>query len=296
MSQGHPTTTDSEELLKIEQELQIARRIQAGFLPAALPAPEGWELVAAFDPAREVAGDFYDGFMLSQNRRVGFVIADVVDKGVPAALFMALVRSLMRAFAQQHYSLSWTSILDAPTTGRWGQGGDNARRQMPSTGTIALEKAVTLTNEYIMENHIDLNMFATLFFGVFDPGTGQVSYINAGHNPPYIVSAEGELKAELKPTGPAVGMFAGIEYEIAYAEIEPGDILMAYTDGVTEARSVTGEFFTPTRLQKLLEQPALSAEEVVTRLSAALRTFMEGAPQFDDITMMVVRRKPTPTS
>jgi sigma-B regulation protein RsbU (phosphoserine phosphatase) len=280
------------ELLKIEQDILIARRIQAGFLPKDLPNPDGWEIAAGFQPAREVAGDFYDAFALSQGRRVGFVIADVVDKGVPAALFMALVRSLTRAFAQQHYSMSWTDALEGKRPGR--KGNQTSGRRLPSTGTIALESAVTLTNDYILANHMDLNMFATLFFGMFDPSNGQLAYINAGHNPPFIVSAEGEVKAKLKAHGPAVGMFPGVEYEIDYGQIDPGDILFAYTDGVTEARAPNLEFFGESRLLGLLSEPAHTVTEMVSRVESALSAFIADAVQFDDITMIAIRRHELP--
>lgn len=282
-----------EEFLKMERDLQVAHRIQEGFLPKELPHPQGWEVAASFSPAREVAGDFYDAFMLSQNRRLGFVIADVVDKGVPAALFMALVRSLIRAFAQQNYSLSWTNVLeDDPVArvvgsvgrARGGKGG------IPSTGTNALRNAVLLTNNYIVENHLDLNMFATLFFGLLDPSNGQLAYINAGHNPPYVADAGGAVKAVLKGTGPAVGMFPATDFRIEYAQMDPGDVLYAYTDGVTEARDAEGGFFTEKRLLALLNQQVDSAASLLQRVEGSLRQFMGGAVQFDDITMLAVRR------
>ncbi len=279
------------ELLKIEQDIQIARRIQAGFLPDELPQPDGWEIAARFQPAREVAGDFYDAFTLSQKRRVGFVIADVVDKGVPAALFMALVRSLTRAFAQQHYALSWTDALEGSTPPKRGKG-KKRRRRLPSTGTIALHNAVLLTNNYIMDNHLDLNMFATLFFGMFDPRNGDLAYINAGHNPPFIVSQDGEIKAKLTSTGPAVGMFSGVDFQIEYGKIEPGDTLFAYTDGVTEARAPNGDFLTEKRLVELLSSPVSSALEIVDRIDNVLKDFIADAEPFDDITMIAVNRKP----
>jgi sigma-B regulation protein RsbU (phosphoserine phosphatase) len=281
-----------EEFLKIEHDLQVAHRIQEGFLPKELPHPEGWEVAASFSPAREVAGDFYDAFMVSQNRRMGFVIADVVDKGVPAALFMALVRSLVRAFAQQNYSLSWTNVLEADasdvTAGlsrpRGRSGG------VPSTGTTALQNAVLLTNNYIVENHTDLNMFATLFFGLLDPANGRLAYINAGHNPPFILGSDGALKATLKGTGPAVGMFPAENFRIEQAQIDPGDILYAYTDGVTEARDPARGFFTEKRLRSLLGEPVDSAAELLERVHASLCAFMAGAMPYDDITMLAVRR------
>lgn len=278
------------ELLKIELELQVARRIQAGFLPAELPKPVGWEIAAQFQPAREVAGDFYDAFMLSNNRRVGFVIADVVDKGVPAALFMALVRSLIRAFAQQNYSLSWMEAIEQDQSAKTESNGRRSARPIPSTGTIALKNAVQLTNNYILENHLDLNMFATLFFGMFDPRTGHVAYINAGHNPPFIVGMDGALKAKLKATGPAVGMFPVADYQIDYALLEPGDLLFAYTDGVTEARSANGEFFGEKRLLSMLAQSPLSATASIRALEEGVNAFMLDAVQFDDITMIAIHR------
>jgi len=281
-----------EEFVKIERDLQVAHRIQEGFLPKELPQPEGWEVAASFVPAREVAGDFYDAFMVSQNRRLGFVIADVVDKGVPAALFMALVRSLVRAFAQQNYSLSWTNVLDAepadPTAGfnrsRSRTGG------VPSTGTNALQNAVLLTNNYIVENHLDLNMFATLFFGLLDPSNGRLAYINAGHNPPFIVGPDGALKAALKGTGPAVGMFPADNFRIEQAQIDPGDLLYAYTDGVTEARDPARAFFTEKRLRSLLGEPVDSAAGLLDHIHRTLCDFMAGALQYDDITMLALRR------
>jgi len=281
------------ELLKIEQDVLVARRIQAGFLPETLPQPDGWEIAARFRPAREVAGDWYDAFLLSQKRRVGFVIADVVDKGVPAALFMALVRSLTRAFSQQHYSLSWTDALDGKSLSKAGKGKKTARR-LPSTGTIALHNAVLLTNNYILENHLDLNMFATLFFGMFDPRNGDLTYINAGHNPPFIVGQDGDIKAKLTSTGPAVGMFPGVDFQIEYGKIEPGDTLFAYTDGVTEARAPNGDFLTEKRLVELLSTPPGSALEVVDRIDDILIDFIADAVPFDDITMIAISRAPLP--
>ena len=275
-------------LLKYESDIQTARQIQADFLPDSLPQPAGWEIVAICEPAQNVAGDFYDAFTLSQKRRVCFVIADVVDKGVPAALFMALTRSLTRAFAQQHYSIDWTAMLsEKGGSGRMRQRG----RKRAMTGTIALKNAVTLTNNYIQDNHLDLNMFATLFIGMVDPRNGELAYINAGHNPPFIIGADGALKATLKPSGPAVGMLPGIDFEIEFAQFDPGDVLFAYTDGVTEARSETREFYTEKRLLDTLNHPAISASDVVDRIAGDVHAFIGDADRFDDITMIAVQRK-----
>ncbi|GAF84257.1 unnamed protein product, partial [marine sediment metagenome] len=117
------------------------------------------------------------------------------------------------------------------------------------------------------------------------------AYINGGHNPPFIVSEDGVLKATLRPTGPAVGMFPGVEFQIEYAHFDPGDILFAYTDGVTEARAKDKEFYTEKRLIELLSQPIPSATALVDRVYDTIHEFMTGATQADDITMMAVHRK-----
>ncbi len=279
---------DQEELLKIERDVQIARQIQEGFLPDTLPQPEGWEIAARFHPAREVAGDFYDSFMMTQGRRIGLVIADVCDKGVGAALFMSLSRSLLRAFAQQHYTLSdWTDILTSSGKTSRSRGG---RKTMPSIGAAALKNAMVLTNEYITNNHIDMNMFVTLFFGVLDPATGALLYANGGHEPPIIIGPTGEVKARLDTTGPVVGMMPGIDYGLAEAHLDPGDILYCYTDGVTDARSPQKEFFGKQRVQELIQKPAASATELLDRFEYHLQMHIASAVQFDDITMLAVRR------
>jgi sigma-B regulation protein RsbU (phosphoserine phosphatase) len=281
-------------LLTIERDVQIARQIQLGFLPNQLPQPAGWEITASFHPAREVAGDFYDAFMLTQNRRVGLVIADVCDKGVGAALFMSLSRSLIRAFAQQHYSISdWTSLLvdDKPARSR-NRSQSTGRQAMPSIGAAALKNAMTLTNNYITTNHLEMNMFVTLFFGVLDPLTGALIYVNGGHSPPAIVSPEGVIKARLAPTGPAVGLFPDVSFEIAHAQLAPGDMLFCYTDGVTDARNPEREFFGEPRLQQLLAQPAPSAAALLNRFEGHLQAHIASADQFDDITMLAARWVP----
>lgn len=287
-----------EVLLKLERDVQIARQIQLGFLPSELPNPAGWEIAARFHPAREVAGDFYDAFMLTQNRRVGFVVADVCDKGVGAALFMSLSRSLIRAFAQQHYSLSdWTNVLtgegDTPASLRRPEKG---RRAMPVIGAAALKNAMVLTNNYITDNHLDMNMFVTLFFGVFDPQSGMLIYANGGHCAPIIVGAEG-IKTQLKMTGPAVGMIPGADFNIAHIQLEYGDTLFCYSDGVTDARNPEGQFFGNQRMNELVARPAASATALLDRFEANLQAHIASADQFDDITMLAVRRlMPTPTA
>lgn len=282
-------TLEQRELLKREKllnDVATARRFQLDFLPKDMPRPHGWDLAASLQPAREVAGDFYDVFSMTQGRRIGLVIADICDKGVGAALFMALIRSMTRAFAQQNHNMDLTDLLtlDAPSP-LAGRG-----RGVSSVGVNALKAAVSLTNNYIVDNHADLNMFATMFFGILDPRTGVLDYINGGHNPPYIVAADGTIKAILKPTGPAVGMMPGSEFGVEHAQLEPGDILISYTDGVPDARDPHGKRYGDARFRSLLIEPFTGAQEAVERVQNAMRNHIADADQFDDITLLFVRR------
>lgn len=283
-----------EELLKLERDLQIGRTIQAGFFPTTLPRADGWELTAFFRPAREVAGDFYDAFYMVNRRRIGFVIADVCDKGVGAALFMSLFRTLVRSNAQHNTSLGWMdagsgSIADDKD---WLKGGPAQRRQsLPNIGTGALMNAVVGTNDYITENHMEQGYFATMFVGVLDPTNGALVYINGGHNPPVLHRADG-TQVYLKPTGPAVGMLPGVKFKMGQAKLEPGDVLFTYTDGVTDARSPSGAFFSERRLFDVVAAGAPTAQALVDDVAAQLTAHIAEAPQFDDITMLAVRRSP----
>ncbi len=152
-------------------------------------------------------------------------------------------------------------------------------------------KAVALTNNYIAQEHGDMTMFATLFFGVLDPATGLLTYINGGHEPLFIVGEAG-VKAILKHTGPAVGIVPNTKFQIQQVQMEPGDILISYTDGVTDARAPNREFFTDKRLRSLLEQPAPSASALLERIKTNLFSHIDNAQQFDDITMLAVQRLP----
>jgi sigma-B regulation protein RsbU (phosphoserine phosphatase) len=278
-----------EELLKIERDVQIGRQIQTGFLPSELPQPQGWEIAARFYPAREVAGDWYDGFYMANKRKVGLVVADVCDKGVGAALFMALCRSQIRAFAQQHHAMSWMdSILD---NGDYVAPGAR-RRAALSTGITPLKTALNLTNSYIVENHLDLCYFATVFFAVLDPASGALAYANCGHTPTILVDAVGRIKARLSSTGPAVGMFPDAEFEVCQTRLEPGDALFAFSDGVTDARNPGKEFFSDERLVSLIQQPAASATALLDRIDGELHAHIADAVPFDDITMLALRRVP----
>jgi serine phosphatase RsbU (regulator of sigma subunit) len=253
------------------------------FLPNKMPPVPGWEIHACFHPAREVAGDFYDVFILEDGNKLAFMIADVCDKGVGAALFMALTRSLLRAFSVQTLKKLETGKL-RPI---------NIEQQALRTGSGAglLRTAVINTNDYITQHHLELNMFATLFFATLDPATGKMIYINGGHCPPMIISSTCDVRRRLEPTGAAVGMFPGAEFTAGEAQLEHGDILLAFTDGITDARNPEGAFMGEAGLMDLLNPPAPTVKDLVDRIDNALQNHIGDAVQFDDITMLAIRRE-----
>ena len=152
------------------------------------------------------------------------------------------------------------------------------------------KRQVRLTNDYVTQNHWQMSMFATLFFGVLDPNTGLLSYVNGGHEPLFIINQDGIIKQMLNSTGPAVGMMPNMKFEIQEVKLYPGEMLIGYTDGVTEAKCPEGKLFTDKRLKELVEKPANSGSELIDRIKDRLFDYMEDAPQFDDITILAVRR------
>jgi two-component system response regulator len=278
-----------EKVSKMERDLEIGRQVQVDFLPKKIPQPPGWEIATHFDPARDVAGDFYDVITLPR-KNVALVVADVCDKGVGPALFMSLSRSLMRAFSEENRSSQWVEgfINDLPTTFNIS---DGQRQMLSATGSSAL-LAVELANDYIAYNHGDMYMFLTIFFGVLDPGSGVLTYINGGHETAFVVGPSGGVKARLTPTGPVVGIDAEAQFRFQQVTLEPGDILLVYSDGVPDARNPARERFTPQRLFSLLEQPAPSAAALLERIRADVWHHIGDADQYDDITMLAARRAP----
>ena len=263
----------------LDAELEKGKKIQRDFLPNQIPQVPGWEIGTCFNPARQVSGDFYDAFLLPGNF-LGLVIADVCDKGVGSALYMALFRSLMRVFSGQIHLSGWSSAQSIKTDHNGSQAELNQMLQ-----------AVSLTNDYISSEHGHENMFATLFFGVLNPVTGELLYINGGHEPLYIIGSSG-IKETLSPAGPAIGIMPGIQYKIRQSKIEPSDILIGYTDGVTEALSPRQTMFSKERFLALLEPCPASASELIDRIKSDLFDHIDNAPQFDDITMIAVHRQP----
>ena len=195
---------------------------------------------------------------------------------------MALFRRLMRVFSGQIRHGGWSSANSIQTENSACQADLNLMLQ-----------AVSLTNDYISLEHGNENMFATLFFGVLDPATGDLCYINGGHEPLYIIGRSG-IRETLNSAGPAIGIIPGTKFEIRQSKIEPGNILIGYTDGVTEALSPRQKMYSKKRFHSLLEPCPSSAIELINRIKTDLFDHIDNAPQFDDITMIAVHRKPAP--
>jgi len=245
-----------------ERDLEIGREIQAGFFPEFLPDISGWEIAVRFQAARQVSGDFYDAFRVG-SEHFGIVIADVCDKGVGAALFMVLLRSLLRSFSEQDQPISNIDDL-----------------------LLDIAKRV---NEYIVNTHSHSNMFATLVLGIFNPGNSKFHYVNAGHDPPILIDASGKITSKLEPTGPAFGFTTEIPFEVNVLTFSPGDMLVAYTDGITDAKDSTDCFYTEERLLEQVAQPWTSAFSVVNHLETDVLSHIGAYEQFDDVTLVAVR-------
>jgi sigma-B regulation protein RsbU (phosphoserine phosphatase) len=246
-------------LLSIRQELSVATRIQQSILPRNFPPfPDrsDFELLASMSPAKEVGGDLFDFFLLDADH-LGIVLGDVSGKGVPAALFMAVSRTLLRAIALQ--KLPPGECLQYVNT--------TLATQNPS------------------------NMFVTMFYAILDTRTGELQYANGGHNPPYVFSRDGQVR-ELPSgkSGMIVGLIDGAAYQTASHRLAPGEALLVFTDGVTEAMNPSEEFYSEERLERLLANcgPA-TAEKAVTTVMASVQEFAAGAPQSDDITVLAMR-------
>ena len=271
---------DSQNLRK---EMDVARNIQRDFLPESLPEVRGVQLEAALHPARQVSGDFYDAFQLAPSGNLMLVVGDVCDKGVGAALFMALFRSLIRASA------------DPVGGGAIQMIGGRRTLVMQSleaaTPADLLTRVAGFTNNYIARLHGRTNMFATVFMAVLDPVYGTLYYLNAGHEPALIVGAEGVIQ-ELRPTGPALGMMPDSVFTAGEARLEPGQSILAFTDGLVEARSPTGDVFGSARLREVLKTHGASpAPELVSGVVESLKAFARQAEPHDDLTMLAATRE-----
>lgn len=240
---------------KIEHELEIARNIQQSLLPASCPKIKGLDVAAIALPAMQVGGDFYDFIPLSDNR-IGIVIADVSGKGMPAALFMALSRALIRVNAIQEHAI-----------------------------TTVIEKTNHLIQEFSSSGY-----FVTLFYAIADSNNSSLQYIRAGHNPPLFYRAVNNEIISLKGRGMALGVFDELDIEAKDIALAAGDILLLFTDGVTEAINPLKKEFGVGRLTELLRKNHhLAASAIINEIKQELERFADGVPQFDDITLVVLK-------
>ena len=255
--------------LALERELDIGQRIQQSFLPDRMPEVDGWTVDGLLRPARKVAGDFFDFFALPDMDRLGIVIGDVCDKGVGAALFMTLFRSLLRSGALHR------RVADS---GR-----------APADPGAILRHAISSTNDYIASTHASSSMFASVFFGLLDPATGELQYINAGHEAPLIASASG-IRARLETTGPVIGLFENLRHRVETTSLRPGEAFFGYTDGATDARDEAGSQYSEDRLMAGFCDALGRDGKVLEELLFSIERFAGGADQYDDVTMICVLR------
>ncbi len=247
---------------RMEDELQVGRTIQLSMLPSGCPLVPGWDLCTFYEAARQVGGDFYDFYhlpdpSLNGGSRLGLLVADVADKGVPAALFMVLSRTMLRNVAY-----------------------------LTSSPGATLRTANDLL---IQDSQTDL--FLTAFYGVLDTATGRFTYANGGHNRPLLYRAASGEWEELATSGIALGVLPQAEIPEAETEIRPGDVLVIYTDGVTEAMDMEMVEFGLERMKAAIGDPAgVSASVVQDRVVAAVSNHMGEQPQWDDFTLLVAKR------
>lgn len=259
----------------MERELEIGQRIQQGFLPRKALSLEGWDLQNYFSAAREVAGDFYDYFEIKSLNRLAIVIGDVCDKGVGAALFMSLFRSLIRS-----------SALACDYEG-WGHE-DSQQQALPNDEALLL-RTIRHANQYVATTHAQDSMFATIFIALIDPKTGEFSYINAGHESPYLIDKKGNVE-RLEVTGPVVGLFDQARYSVETGIIANRGTLVSFTDGVSEAKNEKNEEFGDERVLEALKIEDIDAKSAILALIEATKGFAGNAKQFDDITALAVGR------
>ncbi len=244
-----------EKLIALNQELQIANKMQQSILPSILPEGSNYKFFGTMKPARNVGGDFFDIVRLPENK-IAMSIADVSDKGVPAALFMMSSRTLLKGSA------------------------------IAKTEPSVVLKDV---NELLIEDN-DAGMFVTLIYGLFDHATGILQYANGGHNPPILVKENGEANFVGMPGGIALGMFPGFGFDSMEITLEKGDHIVFFTDGFTEAMNVDGELYGEERLLNLVQDTIKAGnKELIHEMIKDVENFSKGIPQSDDITCLVLK-------
>ena len=256
----HQMEHEHQQLESLKTDLAIASEIQQAILPRVFPPfpdlTDQLDIAASMTPAKDVGGDFYDFFRIDDDH-VGFIIADVSGKGVPAAIFMAVSRTLIRA----------TGI----------RGGSPA-------------ECISYSNRLLAAESVDC-MFVTVFYGIYHVKTGEMVYCNAGHNPPYLLKKSGKVEELPMSKNPMVGAIDGISYQEEHLVLEQGDALVMFTDGVNEAMNTSFEEFGDERLVNTLEGVTkLSCQEINDAVKAEVATFTSGAEQSDDITLLTIKR------
>lgn len=253
---------EKEYLKGLERELEIGRQIQAGFLPREIESPKGWQISAFFRAAKEVSGDFYDVFRLG-DAQTALIIGDVTDKGVGAALYMALSRTLLRAYL--------------------------STKDFAEDSVISLDSAAKFINNYIYRVH-NSETFLTVFLAIFDHASGKLNFVSAGHDFPLVIRTNGDIE-ELRPTGPAIGMLEDVDFELGETYLGGGDTLLAYTDGLLDLRNREGQSFGSQSLRALVKDKAGDTSGLVAEIVSALDSFSQGVAQYDDITILTLERK-----
>ena len=245
---------------KLERELQLALEVQSSLIPRATPRLAGWEFAALWQPARVVSGDYYDFIPLQAGQGApgwGVVVADVSDKGMQAALFMALSRSIVRASVAHPLSPA---------------------------------ECITQANRLICADATG-GMFITLFYAELGPTDGRLTYVNAGHNPPLLYRADRDEWSELTRTGVALGMLSMCQLDQRVMQLEPGDFVFLYTDGVTEAANEQGHRFEEDNMRRIVhEHRRATAAEIVSAVEREVSRFIGDNPPFDDVTLVVAKR------
>jgi sigma-B regulation protein RsbU (phosphoserine phosphatase) len=249
------------QLVDIQTDLSVAREIQHAILPRSfdlkLPYSGNVDIHASMLAAKDVGGDFYDYFPIDDHR-IGFTIADVSGKGVPAAIFMAVSRTLIKA----------TGLQDLPPN-----------------------ECMSTVNDILCDESVG-SMFVTVFYGIYDLQTGLIHFTNAGHNPPYILRADGQVEALQSPCNLVLGAVEGVPFSSDTLQLNQGDTLFMYTDGVTEAENKNHDQFGESRLEATLAQlKGAVSKDIVSTVNAKVKEFIDGAAQSDDITQLVIRRK-----
>jgi sigma-B regulation protein RsbU (phosphoserine phosphatase) len=251
---------DSDQLQSLKGDLAVAHEIQQAILPRIFPPfPEEtahMDIAASMEAAKDIGGDFYDFFRIDDDR-IGICIADVSGKGIPAAIFMAVSRTLIRA------------------TGIRG---------------VSPAECITYVNHLLTKESVNC-MFVTMFYGIYNIRTGEIVYCNAGHNPPYLIKASGAVKPLPMPEDVIVGAIDDMEYHETVLQLDKGDMLLMFTDGVNEAMNPQLEEYGDDRLENTLRSLAgSSCQETIDGVKKSVAAFTEGAEQSDDITIQALKR------